>query len=224
MHDGHGAGRSPIASAAFSIRKWIYGSELRGRHLQCDSYNILSPHCNLRYDAGCRATHLIAHAVKVVLSRCSVITTSNDGALIFSDSPSSWKHSLVAFKNLEQVTPFSGPNLQKIRRFINCSCPVPTVSNLVPTTKSLANLLGWPWIFLLLMRDANSASARWEGEDSYVANGRETAPKGYRYPERDNDTPFWSSVNLKESKVYDDLQRFLRVDCGVVWRWMGPCF
>ena len=48
------------------------------------------------------------------------------------------------------------------------------------------------------MRDANSASARWEGEESYVANGRETDPKGYRHSERDNDTPFWSTVNLKE--------------------------
>jgi len=41
---------------------------------------ILSPHCTLRYDAACRATHSYANAVRVVLFRCSVVTGHNDGA------------------------------------------------------------------------------------------------------------------------------------------------
>ena len=48
--------------------------------MHCDSVNYLSPHCTLRYDAGCRATHLYAHAVKVVLSDAPLLPASNDGA------------------------------------------------------------------------------------------------------------------------------------------------
>ena len=54
--------------------------------MQCDSDDILNPHCTLPYDAGCRDTHLYPlRAVKVVLSGCSVVTASNDGAQFLRD-------------------------------------------------------------------------------------------------------------------------------------------
>jgi|KBSMisStandDraft_5_1062788.scaffolds.fasta_scaffold64474_3 hypothetical protein len=54
--------------------------------MQCDSYVILSRHCTLRYDAGCRDTHLYRLCSEgYLLSGCSVVTASNDGAQFLRD-------------------------------------------------------------------------------------------------------------------------------------------